>query len=316
MPAVQDIAYVAFAQPDMGAVERFLADFGMTISARTDAEVLFRGAGPSRYCYVAVQADRPGLLAIGLRVRDMAALEEAATFPEASPVERIDRPGGGWRVRLTSPDGLPFELVHGIEEVEAGSLRPALVFNNADAKPRLGEWQRPQVEPAGVLRLGHVALLTPNYRANAEWFESRLGMQPSDILIDGSEDNQIGGFFHCTGVDGWTDHHTLALFPAPVSKVHHCSFEVQDMDAQFLGNKHLLAKGWTPLWGVGRHILGSQVFDYWFDPAGNVVEHFTDGDLVRPGRAPELHQVSDDSLAVWGPPMPVSNFIERLPFTA
>jgi hypothetical protein len=89
---------------------------------------------------------------------------------------------------------------------------------------------------------------------------------------------------------------------------------VQDIDAQFLGNKYLASKGWRPLWGVGRHILGSQIFDYWFDPDMNVVEHFTDGDLVTSDQQPEFHQVSDDSLAQWGPPMPVENFISRLPY--
>jgi hypothetical protein len=71
-----------------------------------------------------------------------------------------------------------------------------------------------------------------------------------------------------------------------------------------------LKRGWRPFWGVGRHILGSQVFDYWYDPDGNLVEHFTDSDLVQPGCAPGLHQVDDEALAQWGPPMPVSEFID------
>lgn len=314
MVSVLDLDHIAYRQRDLDLAERFFTDFGMTKSARTGQELMMRGCGPNRYCYIAVQDDRPGIDSIALRVAAHAQLEEAARFPEASPIEAIDRPGGGYRVRLTSPDGLPFELVHGIEPVQPLPMRQALVCNYARHKQRRGEWQRAAFEPAAVLRLGHVALLTPNYRVNADWFASRFDMHPSDILFDGDQANQIGGFFHCGSAGGWTDHHTLALFPAPVSKVHHCSFEVEDLDAQFLGNKYLQKKGWTSLWGIGRHILGSQIFDYWFDPEGNVVEHFTDGDLVQPGRQPELHQVSDNSLAQWGPPMPVSNFIERRPF--
>jgi len=188
------------------------------------------------------------------------------------------------------------------------------VFNHADCKSRIGSWQRAPLEPARVIRLGHVALTTMEYRRNADWLQSRLGMAPSDVLFDGSADNWVGGFLHCNGSAGWTDHHSVALFPASSAGVHHCSFEVQDIDAEFLGHKYLGAKGWHPLWGVGRHILGSQIFDYWFDPDGNVVEHFTDGDVVQPGHTPEFHQVSDDSLAQWGPPMPVMNFIQRRPY--
>ena len=315
MVAVVDVEYVRYGYADLSQACRFLADFGLVVSGRTDNDVLFRGGSGSRYCFVATKAGAPGLQAIGLRVDDYSALEAAAAFPEASSIESIDRPGGGKSVRLTSPDGLHFELVHGIEPVESTSLRAPLTFNYADRKNRKGEWQRPPFEPARVLRLGHVAILTADYQANAAWVQSRFDMLPSDVLFDGVEDNQIGGFFHCTGSKNWTDHHSIAFFPGKDGSVHHCSFEIQDIDAQFLGNKYLLAQGWSPLWGVGRHILGSQVFDYWFDPEGNVLEHFTDGDLVKPGKAPELHQVSDNSLAQWGPPMPVGNFIERLPFT-
>ncbi|WP_313802676.1 VOC family protein [Sphingobium sp.] len=315
MVAVVDLEYIAYRHRDLDRAEAFFTDFGMKRSDRSDGELLMRGCSSHQYCYVATEGEAPGLQAIALRVADAAALEEAARLPEASQIEAIDRPGGGYRVRLTSPDGLPFELVHGIASVDPMGMRDPLTYNHARSKARKGTWQRPDLEPAAVLRLGHVAILTPNYRENAAWLASRFAMAPSDVLFDNDQDNQIGGFFHCTAAEGWTDHHTLALFPAPVSKVHHCSFEVQDIDAQFLSNKYLNARGWTPLWGVGRHILGSQVFDYWFDPEGNVVEHFTDGDLVLSGRTPEFHQVSDDSLAQWGPPMPVGNFIERIPFS-
>ncbi|MFD0661038.1 VOC family protein [Thermocatellispora tengchongensis] len=54
--------------------------------------------------------------------------------------------------------------------------------------------------------------------------------------------------------------------------------------------------------GIGRHIQGSQIFDYWRDPDRLLLEHFTDGDRfdasVEPGWAP----MSASGLAQWGPP--------------
>jgi len=47
--------------------------------------------------------------------------------------------------------------------------------------------------------------------------------------------------------------------------VHHCSFEVNDFDTQTLGHDWLRSKNWTNCWGIGRHVLGSQIFDYWYD---------------------------------------------------
>lgn len=307
--AVSDIAYIAFNHPDMDAAERFYTDFGLSVAYRQDGEIGFRSASADGYCYIARQAPEAGLIAIGLICDDMASLESAARFPEASAVESITRPGGGLRVGLSSPDGIPFELTFGIPGLAPRTVRPALTFNDGSSKPRLGEWQRPEFEPATVLRLGHVALLTSNFKENAAWLGSRLGLKPSDVLYDGSVDNQIGGFFHCASGQGWVDHHTIALFPAEKPAVHHYSFEIVDMDAQFMGNKWMQSRGWKPLWGVGRHILGSQVFDYWYDPNGNIAEHFTDGDLVQAGVETGYHQVSDDALALWGPPISVSDFI-------
>lgn len=310
MPAA-DIAYVVFDHEDLDITRSFFADFGLVPSYETAEEIGLRAASALSDCYIARKARGPsGLVAIGMRADSMEMLAQVADFPEASAVEPIERPGGGWRVRLRSPDGVPFELVHGIEPHRAElPCREPLRINHGQTKVRYGEWQRPEFEATPVLRLGHVAILTPDFRRNAEWLQSRFGMAPSDLLFDGQPENQLGGFFHCRGPARWTDHHTVALFPGDEARVHHTSFEVQDMDAQFLGNKWLLKRGWHPFWGVGRHILGSQVFDYWYDPDGNLVEHFTDSDLVQPGCAPGLHQVDDDALAQWGPAMPVSEFI-------
>lgn len=51
--------------------------------------------------------------------------------------------------------------------------------------------------------------------------------------------------------------------PGPKYHVHHSSFEVHDFDIQSLGHQWLREKDYDLVWGVGRHVLGSQIFDYW-----------------------------------------------------
>ncbi|MNN19124.1 hypothetical protein D3C81_1323540 [compost metagenome] len=87
------------------------------------------------------------------------------------------------------------------------------------------------------------------------------------------------------------------------------SYEVQDFDAQCLGHAWMTQQGWSPFWGVGRHVLGSQIFDYWSDPSGNLIEHFTDGDLFNQDSPSGFTQACDDSLYQWGPPMSVEYFL-------
>ena len=70
----------------------------------------------------------------------------------------------------------------------------------------------------------------------------------------------------------------------------HSAYEVVDADAVGMGQRVLRESGWTHAWGIGRHILGSQIFDYWQDPWGDKHEHYCDGDLftadAADGRAP------------------------------
>jgi hypothetical protein len=106
-----------------------------------------------------------------------------------------------------------------------------------------------------------------------------------------------------------TDHHTVGLAQVPPGAplgVHHTSFETIDLDAVGMGSEWLKAKGWDKqhVWGIGRHYLGSQVFDYWRDPFGNMIEHFADGDLFDASVPTALHPVGKESLYQWGPVVP------------
>ena len=62
-------------------------------------------------------------------------------------------------------------------------------------------------------------------------------------------------------------------------KHEHSAYEVLDLDALGQGQQVLRAQGYRHMWGIGRHVLGSQLFDYWRDPDGFEYEHYTDGDL-------------------------------------
>ena len=76
-----------------------------------------------------------------------------------------------------------------------------------------------------------------------------------------------------------------------------------DFDDLMVGHDHLLADDRRHYWGIGRHVLGGQIFDYWKDPLGFTVEHWTDSDLLTadaPGRRAPLFE----PLNQWGPTPP------------
>ncbi len=75
-----------------------------------------------------------------------------------------------------------------------------------------------------------------------------------------------------------------------------------------MGHEWLKAKSYKAHWGVGRHVLGSQVFDYWWDPDGFRVEHYADGDLYDNTVPATTVEGTDDQLWIWGPEVPLAFF--------
>ncbi|KAK1487561.1 glyoxalase [Colletotrichum cuscutae] len=101
------------------------------------------------------------------------------------------------------------------------------------------------------------------------------------------------------------DHHSFFFFfEGPKFHVHHASFETHDSDLQFLGHDWLRERGYENCWGVGRHVMGSQIFDYWFDPSKFIFEHYVDGDQMNSSHPPNHSKASPDSLHIWGPDLP------------
>ena len=56
--------------------------------------------------------------------------------------------------------------------------------------------------------------------------------------------------------------------------------------------------------------MGSQVFDYWFDPWKRVHEHWTDSDLLNNEAPSNLIAAEDGLTSQWGDPAP-QKFIDH-----
>lgn len=309
MIKVRDVKYVVYGVTDLARTKAFMEDFGLTVVDAPGAELYLRGATASPYLYVARQVAEPALLAVGMELASAQDLQQAALIPGASPIRAIDRPGGGSCVVVTMPGGLQVELVHGVKAVEELPVAPPLAINHGRAKSRLNVPQRPARVASTVLRLGHVAVGLPDPIAARDWTVEHLGMIVSDeMLVPGETDQYIGFFMRCDLGSTPSDHHTLLFAKGENMGVHHISFEVQDIDAVYMGHEWLKARGHDPHWGVGRHVLGSQVFDYWWDPDGFRVEHYADGDLYDNTVPATTVEGTNDQLWSWGPDVPTSFF--------
>lgn len=309
MIAVDDIAFVRYQVTDLDRLEAFLLDFGLHRAARTADALYMRAAGTAHHVHVASLGKENATLGFGLRARSAEDLDRLAQA-QSRPVEPVDEPGGGWRVRLVDPAGFIVDVIHGQAVHAPLPTRAPVAMNPAVGRQRFGQTVRMKPAPSTVMRLGHIALQVPDFPSAHAFYSEVLGLRASDTYWAGDTNNTIAAFMHCGLGERWTDHHTVALISAQDGRARfdHCAFEVLDLDDVMQGGEYLKARGHAHSWGVGRHIQGSQIFDYWRDPFGNKIEHWTDGDLVNDATPVGHAQISADELHQWAPPLNPSFF--------
>lgn len=303
------LAFLRFEKKDLAAAERFWNDFGMvTVSCGAD-ELVLRGTGTAPAILVATRAERSRYVGAAFVVpgdTDFAHLERESG---ARPLPPGCIPGGGRGVELTDPDGNALWLIADWGLVAPLPTRPPIhrEMNVLGEIQRVNRPVRSPIEPAVVGQAGHVVYQTANFDVMAEWYMRHLGIIPTDVqyLEDGSP---LICFFRLDLGEHPADHHTLVLANALQPRYEHSAWEVLDLDALGQGQQVMRARGHKHFWGIGRHLLGSQLFDYWKDADGFEFEHYTDGDVFTADHETRYVPFSTGSIWAWGADAPKEMF--------
>jgi catechol 2,3-dioxygenase-like lactoylglutathione lyase family enzyme len=301
---VRDVEYVRFTAPDLGRMREFLLDFGMTEAEGSSAgELRMRGTGDSPALH-RTTVGPPGFAGLALRAASIRDLETLAKS-ERVAVEASSDPEGGSVVRLVDPNGYRVEVLAGQRRAPRGVAATRDGWNTSFAKARPNRTKRVAAGPSSVLRLGHVVLGVNDVGASWQWWHERFGLLLSDE-VRAPDGGLAAVFIRCDRGSEPADHHTLnfAQIPGKPPAFHHAAFEVTDVDDLMVGHQLLKERGYKHSWGVGRHVLGSQVFDYWRDPWGNLIEHWTDGDLFAADVPASVADLPTMLGRQWGPPTP------------
>lgn len=297
---VTDVAFVRFTAPDLDVMEQYFTDFGMHRSERTDSALYMRGAGDEGFVHVTELGDEAGFVGLAFDADSVDDLDVLAQRDDFGDVTDLDGPGGGRVVATTDPNGFQVEVVAGRGSVGRLGQASSVVHNNADDRQRRSATVRLDAGPSHVQRLGHVVLNVIDFRESEAWYKERFGLITSDeIAID--ETRALGAFMRCDRGPIHVDHHTLFCVGSGTAGFNHAAFEVANFDDLMTGHTHLQNASRQHQWGVGRHILGSQIYDYWRDPYGHMVEHWTDGDLFDSDAAPNVVGVPELLGSQWGP---------------
>ncbi|RZI85048.1 MAG: biphenyl-2,3-diol 1,2-dioxygenase [Rubrivivax sp.] len=308
------LAFLRFDKTDLDEAQRFWTDFGMVTVRRTPDQLVMRGAGSAPAILMARKAKVSRYVGAAFTVAPGTDFERLQRDHGAKPLAAHAVPGGARGVSLVDPDGHEVWLITDWGTVAPLPLRAPRHqdMNALGRSPRVNTTVRTDIEPATVGRLGHLVLQTTDFQAMADWYMRHLGLLPSDVqyLEDGAP---FLTFFRLDLGDTPADHHAVVIAGGLEAGYEHSAWEVTDLDALGQGQQVLRVNGHRHMWGIGRHLLGSQLFDYWRDADGFPFEHYTDGDMFTADREPHYGPFTTSSLWAWGEDVPASMFPAKTP---
>lgn len=272
--------------PDVARLVHYYEDaLGFVVTERTDSSV-FLTTSTDHHCVVVERGGADGRNALGFEVAGA-----------LSDVQRDLR-----------AMGLDAELRH---DPQPGIAAALVLGEHGTGTPiHLYEEQTPSGVPSSLgirpTKLGHVASYVADLEGTQSFYTDVLGFRWSDTIGD------FFTFLRCN-----TDHHAINLMRS--TKRHglfHVAYEMRD----FLHLKdtldHLAAREIRLEWGPGRHGAGHNIFTYHRDPDGNLVELFTEIDMVPDERTghflprpwheswpqgPSVWDVGPGAANKWGP---------------
>jgi len=266
---VSALRSVALNVPDLAAAEKFYTStWHLTVAARRDGVVYFRGTGVDHHLLALHQAEGPATIrCVTLRARSMACLDEVANAVVGAggrliqPVAQLDEPGGGTAVTVADADGRVFQLVY------ADQL-------HADAHETSDQ----------PIRLAHVVLNSHDVESTRQFMETVFDFSLSDRT-------RIMAFMRCN-----SDHHSIALGDTDNDALNHIAFLMPDLDSVMRGGGRMRDAGFGIEWGPGRHGPGDNAFNYFIGPFDVVIEYTAEVEQID-----DSYQAGQPSDWTWPP---------------
>lgn len=245
---VNEIQSVDLAVPDVRLAERFYINaWGLEPAEQRGDSVYLRASGDDPYVLGLHAGGVAAIMRITFGVAkgvDLAGLgrvvEQAGGSVLRAPAANTGLEGGTSMV-VQSPEGFVLRFVAG------GQKR-------TDGGPRR----------AHSLRLSHVNLNCTRLEASREFFEKALGFEMTDR-------SAAMAFLRCN-----QDHHAVVLADSGVDGLNHVAFLMPEFDSVMRASGRMIDHGYPIGWGVGRHGPGDNIFAYFTDPFGVVIEHTSD----------------------------------------
>jgi len=294
------LTHVTIGVPDVAETARYYADFGLRMLS--DPVLADPGPGGVRFASAdggeqlrVVHSPLRRLVELGVGADDA---DDLAAVTARLRGEGFDVAAADGRVAATEPStGARVVVAESARLRQSGE--PAEPSNGPGRTERTGEragavLRQGPVQPS---RLGHVVIGSADIETIRRFFIDGIGFKVSDEM------EGRAAFLRCS-----TDHHNVMVQSAPVAFLHHTSWQVRDVDEIGRGASAMLdGDPARHVWGLGRHLVGSNYFWYLRDPAGNFSEYYSDLDVIPEDQLwqPEVWH-GREAYAAWGPVTPPS----------
>ncbi|MFH1794177.1 MAG: VOC family protein [Pseudomonadota bacterium] len=290
---IRQMGHVAFNSPDPESAAQDLVEIvGMRITER-DGDTIYLSSN-RRHHEISFTKGKAGTVrAIGLEAVSTEAVDEVRRRAQSDGLEILDdKPLGKHydrAVRFVAPGGAIFE-VH------------APIARNQPAD-YIGVGANPK-------RLEHINAFAPDVAVFGEFCEKVLGMK----LSDRTDDGRLRWY---RAQDGF--HHTVAMGTGE-NVLHHYAFDQYAMEDLVAIADTLTLKGRAMAWGPGRHGAGGNIFTYYADPHGCIVEnsvqmdHIDNDAVYTPGDWDASQGLNGKWINLWGTPPTPAFLVPGIPF--
>lgn len=250
------LGYAAFATHNVEAMWHYYTEvIGFSLVTLEDDGTAYLRNSADHHTIVFHPSTENRLLYLGLQLGGQQTLAEAADYLRAQGITV--------RIRAYTHPGIP-ELLE-FKDPEGNSIQ---LYTTIEQTGRV-------LLERGIApeKLGHVALRVLNMEKMVHFYQQRLNFRISDRV----ENSLV--FLRCN-----PDHHTIHLVQSrtrkKANKLHHIGFQLHDWAHLQRACDHLAKKNIPITWGPGRHGPGHSLFTFHQDPDGNMVEFYTDLDLM------------------------------------
>jgi len=245
MPITERVGHMALRVPDLDEAVAFHADVLGLVETERQGQVSYLTCNERHHELILIQqqGDARGYEHIGLEVADGEALERARSGIAAAGGELVGEtydgePGIDRAALVRGPGGHTYKLFCGME---GGQSLP---------------------DGDRVEKFEHVSIKARGRLTGSERFiEQGLGFQFSDRM------GKTASWWHCDA-----DHHGMAVVVAPKHELSHYAWTAPDLNAMGRICDRLAARGRKLIWGPSRHGPGNNLFIYFHDPAGAMIE--------------------------------------------